>query len=40
MQSGADVLAWFMEFLPNTIVIIGIGIMMVKPPKALSNLIH
>lgn len=40
MQSGADVLAWFMKFLPNTIVIIGIGIMMVKPPKALSNLIH
>ncbi len=38
-DEGIKVLEWFMQFLPNALVLLAMSIMMIKPPKVLTNLL-
>jgi len=40
LDSFADAAAWCVEMIPNTLVILAMAIMMIKPPRVLTNLIR
>ena len=39
-ESASSIWEWFTNMLPNTIILVAMGVMMVKPPKVLTNLIR